>query len=181
MSAPINLGPRVNTPGNEISPFVFENGLYFSSDVFYGYGGMDIYKSNLKANGAVGVPINLGEGINSTEDDFGFIVKNNATGGLEGYFSSNREGGKGKDDIYGFKVAEKPKLNTIVLQGGATLNPNTNIRIGGVTIKVYGKENSLIKEIVSAEDGSYEIELLGKKKLRLLLLKNYIHYIGNIL
>ncbi|SFW45532.1 OmpA family protein [Cellulophaga fucicola] len=170
MSAPINLGPRVNTPGNEISPFVFENGLYFSSDVFYGYGGMDIYKSNLKADGAVGVPINLGEGINSTEDDFGFIVKNNATGGLEGYFSSNREGGKGKDDIYGFKVAEKPKLNTIVLQG-ATLNPNTNIRIGGVTIKVYGKENSLIKEIVSAEDGSYEIELPWQEKVTVIASK----------
>ncbi|WP_077401943.1 OmpA family protein [Cellulophaga omnivescoria] len=170
MSAPINLGPRVNTPGNEISPFVFENGLYFSSDVFYGYGGMDIYKSNLKADGSAGVPINLGKGINSVKDDFGFIVKNNTTGGLEGYFSSNRDGGKGKDDIYGFTVAEKPKLNTILLQG-KTLNPLTNIRVANVIIKVLDQNNKVIKELESADDGSYEIEVPWQEKITVIASK----------
>ena len=47
MSAPINLGPRINSPGNEVAPYIFENSLYFASDVFYGLGGMDIYKSNI--------------------------------------------------------------------------------------------------------------------------------------
>ncbi len=170
MSAPINLGPQVNTPGNEISPYIFEDGLYFSSDVFYGYGGMDIYKSNLNDDRTPGVPINLGEGINSKADDFGFIVRNDNKSGLEGYFSSNREGGKGKDDIYGFKVAEKPKLNTIVLQG-KTVNPKTGIVIGNVAIKVMGEDNRILKELVSAENGLYRIELPWQEKITVIATK----------
>jgi len=164
MSAPINMGPQVNTPGNEIAPYVFEGGLYFSSDVFYGYGGMDIYKSNLRGVGSAGVPINLGPGINSTADDFGFIVRNDTKNGLEGYFSSNREGGKGKDDVYGFKLAEKPKLNTIVLEG-RTINPNTGVVIGGVNIRVFGEENKVLKELVSEDNGSFAIEVPWQEKI----------------
>ncbi len=102
MSAPINLGPRINTPGNEVSPFIFENSFYFASDIFYGLGGMDIYKSEIQGDKTFSIPVNLGLGLNSEEDDFGFIIKNNTTEGLTGYFSSNRPEGKGKDDIYGF-------------------------------------------------------------------------------
>ncbi|MCK0158851.1 OmpA family protein [Cellulophaga sp. F20128] len=167
MSAPINMGPQINTPGNEIAPYIFEGGLYFSSDVFYGHGGMDIYKSNLRDDRSAGVPINLGPGINSTADDFGFIVRNDGKTGLEGYFSSNREGGKGKDDIYGFKLAEKPKLNTIVLEG-RTINPNTGVVIGGVNIKVFGEENKILKELESSENGSYTIEVPWQEKITLI-------------
>ena len=117
MSAPVNLGPRINTPGNEIAPFIFENSLYFSSDIFYGLGGMDIYKSNMNTDNSFSIPINLGEGINSSKDDFGFIIRNNDTNGLLGYFSSNRDGGKGNDDIYGFNVKDKPGLKTLALKG----------------------------------------------------------------
>jgi len=65
MSAPVNLGPRVNSPGNEIAPFMFENSLYFSSDIFYGMGGMDVYKTNFNEDGQYSIPVNLGQGINS--------------------------------------------------------------------------------------------------------------------
>ena len=108
MSSPINLGPRINSPGNEISPYVFENSLYYSSDIFYGMGGMDIYKSEIGPDDFYSIPINLGEVVNSEKDDFGFIIKNNVGEGLIGYFSSNRVGGKGNDDIYGFLVDKKP-------------------------------------------------------------------------
>ncbi len=62
MSAPINLGSRINTPGNEVSPFVFENSLYFASDIFYGLGGMDIYKSEMQGDEFFSIPVNLGIG-----------------------------------------------------------------------------------------------------------------------
>ena len=90
MSSPVNLGPRINSPGNEIAPYIFNNSLYFSSDVFYGLGGMDIYKSNIMDVDKFSIPINLGRGINTTSDDFGFIIRNGASGDFEGYFSSKR-------------------------------------------------------------------------------------------
>jgi hypothetical protein len=104
MSKPINLGPTINTPGNEISPFVHEDMLYFSSDIFYGMGGMDIYKATIGEEQTYGAPINLGASINSSYDDFGFIIRFKNARQLEGYFASNRPGGAGKDDIYGFTV-----------------------------------------------------------------------------
>ncbi|MGB2761514.1 MAG: tetratricopeptide repeat protein, partial [Maribacter stanieri] len=100
MSAPINLGPRINSPGNEIAPYIFNGSLYFSSDIFYGFGGMDVYKANMLPNDSFTIPVNLGEGINSTSDDFGFIIKNDEITGLSGFFASNRKGGKGGDDLY---------------------------------------------------------------------------------
>ena len=75
MSSPINLGPRINTPGNEIAPYIFEGSLYFASDVFYGLGGMDTYKSEILEDNIYSIPVNLGKGLNSEEDDFGFIIK----------------------------------------------------------------------------------------------------------
>src|SRR5680860_1444643 len=82
MSQPINLGPRINSPGNEIAPYVFDNSLYFSSDVFYGMGGMDIYRSNILPDKGFSIPVNLGKGINTKYDEFGFIIKKNQEDGL---------------------------------------------------------------------------------------------------
>jgi len=97
-SPPDNLGPTVNTEGNEVFPFYHESGtLYFASNGLVGLGGLDIYKT--KENyGAWTDPINLGYPINTVDDDFGFIVNDEQT---HGYFSSNRKG-KGGDDIYTF-------------------------------------------------------------------------------
>lgn len=82
---PVNLGERINTPGREVFPFIAEgNVLYFASDGHLGLGGLDIYKVNLDSNEA---PVNLGNPINSNQDDFGY----SSLGELI-YFSSNREG-----------------------------------------------------------------------------------------
>lgn len=158
MSSPVNLGPRINSPGNEIAPYIFNNSLYFSSDVYYGLGGMDIYKSNMMANDKFSIPINLGRGINSTSDDFGFIIRNGSSGGYEGYFSSNRQGGKGKDDIYGFKVSGEPGLKTLVLVGKIS-NPNTGEGIDKVAVLVLDKDGKQIKEVYSNENGQYRFEI----------------------
>lgn len=157
MSAPINLGPRINSPGNEIAPFVFENSFYFASDVFYGLGGMDIYKSNME-EGGFGIPINLGSGINSPKDDFGLIMRNDGDG-LLGYFASNRPGGKGKDDLYGFKVDEKPGLKTLTFKGKVVKSYSPSTAVEKVAVRLLDKEGRLLAETYSDEDGNYRLEV----------------------
>lgn len=169
MSAPINLGPRINSPGNEISPYIFENSLYFSSDIFYGTGGMDIYKSNINGDN-FSIPVNLGPQINSTDDDFGFVIKNYQEG-LLGYFSSNRPGGKGKDDIYGFLVDEKPGFQTFALSGKVVKLGNLS-GIAGATVRAFDKDGEVVQEITTDEEGNYSIEIPWQKTLRLEATKN---------
>ncbi|MEM9887148.1 MAG: tetratricopeptide repeat protein [Bacteroidota bacterium] len=96
----INLGPQVNTEGNEVFPTCDRTGrIYFSSDSQIGLGGLDIYFSEELEKDEWSVPENLGHPINSIGDDFGIIFNNEGTCG---YFTSNRKSGKGGDDIYSF-------------------------------------------------------------------------------
>ena len=95
-SKPENLGPEVNTAGNEITPFFDGDQLYFASDFHFGLGGYDNFSATVN-NGVWSQPQNLGKGINSPSDDY-YLSPD-----LEGntlYFSSNRLGGRGSDDIY---------------------------------------------------------------------------------
>jgi|GEM_PF-1470721 len=101
-SAPQNLGKQINSPSNEIFPFVSKtNDLFFSSDGHVGLGGLDLYRANLRnkmilSEGDWQV-LNMGRPFNSNKDDFTFSM---AGDGLSGYIASNRDGGTGKDDIY---------------------------------------------------------------------------------
>ena len=158
MSSPVNLGPRINTPGNEIAPYIFENSLYFSSDIFYGYGGMDVYKSELQRGDSFSIPINLGVGINTEHDEFGFIIKNYGEEGLIGYLASNRPGGRGNDDLYGFKVAEKPGIKTFAVQG-RVVNEVTGFVIGNAQIKVLDSTGTVLRELASEDNGVYQLEI----------------------
>lgn len=157
MSAPVNLGPRVNSPGNEIAPFIFDGSLYFSSDVFYGLGGMDVYKSRIQSRDVYGIPVNLGEGINSKEDDFGFIIKQE-NDSYVGYLASNRPGGKGGDDIYAFRMDAMPGLKTFALRG-SVVDASTNQGIGKAQIKLLDNQGNLLKELYSAENGDFTVEI----------------------
>lgn len=100
----VNLGPAVNTPGDEMFPVVSPDGthLWFASDGHPGYGNQDIFCSVL-SDGQWGKPANLQAPVNSIGNDFGFIF----TGKYNGYFVSNRyEGSKGGNDIYAFRLPE---------------------------------------------------------------------------
>ena len=158
MSQPINLGPRINTPGNEIAPFVYDNSLYFSSDVFYGIGGMDVYRSNILADQNFSIPVNLGEGINTKYDEFGFVIKEKAEDGLLGYFSSNRPGGKGGDDIYGFKVNKKPGLQTLIFRG-KVVKPLYDVPIADVNVTLTDADGNILKQTVTNGSGNYHMEI----------------------
>ncbi len=100
-SEPVNLGKTINTPGNEMFPFVDLNGdLYFASDGHPGFGGLDIFVAKKSGSGWE-APVNLGQPVNSPSDDFAFAFM---PGQSQGTFSSNRPGGLGNDDIYCFVV-----------------------------------------------------------------------------
>ncbi len=105
-SAPKNLGAKVNTAGDEISPSVDNDMLYFASNNRGGMGGYDVYSFDQKTN--VG-PVNMGAGVNSSWDDYALITKDE---GQSGYFTSNRSGGKGGEDIYSFNRIHV-KSNTV--------------------------------------------------------------------
>jgi outer membrane protein OmpA-like peptidoglycan-associated protein len=100
-SRPRNLGPEINTAGNEMFPFLDENNdLYFASNGHPGLGGLDIFIARSKGKDFT-TPRNMGAPINSNQDDFGLIYSNDTD---EGFFTSNREGGRGDDDIYRFTM-----------------------------------------------------------------------------
>ena len=169
MSAPINLGPTINSPGNEIAPYIFDNALYFSSDIFYGLGGMDVYKANFK-NEDFTIPVNLGSPINSEEDDFAFILKDYKEG-LLGYFSSNRPGGKGKDDIYGFIVDQKPGLRTFAVNGRVVTLGNLEA-VEQAQVRIYGADGSLLLETITNERGDFNLEIPWEPGVRIEATKN---------
>lgn len=96
-SKPINVGNDINTEGNEMFPFIHENGqLFFASNGHLGLGGLDSYVAKSKDDNHWQV-LNLGTPINTNLDDFGFVMSSDAK---KGFFSSNRNGGKGSDDLY---------------------------------------------------------------------------------
>jgi len=95
-SEPVNLGPAINTGGDEISPFLVGTTLYFASNWHDGYGGLDVFKS-VNINKEWKQAVNMGKGINSPRDDYDFIYKPYEK---IAYFTSNRAGGLGYDDIY---------------------------------------------------------------------------------
>jgi peptidoglycan-associated lipoprotein len=148
-----NLGPEINTAGDELFPYVSEDGkFYFASDSHPGYGGLDIFVVN-RSNGKTTIE-NLGQPVNSTGDDFGiFLFKAD-----RGFFTSNREGGKGDDDIYTF-VNEDPDLKVInyYLQGityttdkdgKQQLLPNTKVTM--IDAKGY-----VLQDYVTGNDGKF--------------------------
>ncbi len=125
-SNPLNLGPAVNTEGNELFPFLYNDTLlYFSSDGHTGLGGLDIYESK-SSNGEWGKAENLGVPVNSSQDDFSYIVDST---GNAGYFSSSRGGNT--DRIFSF-VKHPPTLKLVLSLSEA----QTGIPVSSARIKV---------------------------------------------
>ena len=160
-SEPANLGPAINTDGDEMFPFLHVDGsLYFASNGHIGMGGLDIYKSDLNENGIYVSAINLKYPINSSADDFGMIVERKNE---RGYFTSNRRSFKdtegivrksnGSDNIY---IFELPPL-VLTLQGVIT-DTKTGAVVTGASVKLVGDDDSAL-EVTTDNTGSYNFEL----------------------
>jgi outer membrane protein OmpA-like peptidoglycan-associated protein/tetratricopeptide (TPR) repeat protein len=168
MSSPQNLGPKINTIGNELFPYFRDGILYFSSDGHYGWGDLDIYQSTFLENMDFTTPQNLGQPINSNKDDFAYIFDPNTS---NGYFSSNRAMGKGDDDIYYFTKAE-PECNQMV--SGKVTDKKSKNNLSGVTISVYDSFDDLFSTTNTNAEGKYIIELPCDKKMKIVASKeNY--------
>ena len=104
---PMNMGPEINTEGNELFPYFHEGSkrLYFASDGHIGLGGLDTYYMDQQEGGSWGSIENLGYPMNTISDDFGIIFNEEGTCG---YLSSDRDGGVGRDDIYSFRKMASP-------------------------------------------------------------------------
>lgn len=158
---PVNLGADINTEGNEKFPFVAKDStLYFSSDGNLNLGLLDIFESNIlkiKENDSTQVYIkNLGAPYNSSFDDFCYYIDSETQ---TGYFSSNREGGKGGDDIYSFGKYDCKQLVSGVMYDELTKEPLNKVMVS--LLDVNGK---VIETFFTKEDGKYEFKEIGCDK-----------------
>ncbi|MFN3343101.1 MAG: OmpA family protein [Flavobacteriales bacterium] len=135
-SDPVNLGPKINTSGDEMFPFIHADGsLFFSSDGHLGMGGLDMFRAE-----AVGTekkwenPKNLGYPMNSPQHDFGIVFE----GKDKGFFTSNRVGGKGRDDLYSFVMP--PLLYELKI---FVLDEESKQPIKDIEVKLAGTDNTM--------------------------------------
>jgi peptidoglycan-associated lipoprotein len=151
-----NLGKDINTPKDEMFPFMRDNGnLYFASNAPGGMGGMDIYMAEKTGDGTWGHMENLKYPVNSSGDDFSIIFD-----GAEerGYFTSDRPGGKGEDDIWRFYVPDM----VFALQGTA-VDKETGEPLPDAKIEVVGTDGSNFSTLADA-DGKFSFEENGKDR-----------------
>ena len=156
-----NLGEKINTEGNEMFPFVHESGMFFfSSDGRPGLGGLDVFVSQLKNNQFTKV-INLGTPVNGSKDDFSFVLNEYKT---KGYFASNREGGKGDDDIYSFNLLKQFQFGKTIK--GLAVDKGGEI-LANVKVELVDDNGKLINTVVTDKNGAYsfDVENAGAYKL----------------
>ncbi len=160
-SAPINLGDKINTTGNDKSPFVHSDSytLYFSSDGHLGVGGFDIFYAKMNQNGDFDEPKNIGYPINTEEDEHGFIV---STDGNYGYFSSNMDG---KDlNIYSFELYKEARPEKVVFVTGKISSKNADAA-KGMTIELKNtKTNQITEGVVDENTGEYVAVIAASDK-----------------
>lgn len=150
--APENLGSDINTEGREMFPFVSQDStLYFSSDGHLNLGLLDIFKSNILKDEATIETVNIGAPFNSGYDDFAFFINSEND---KGYFSSNRPGGKGSDDIYSYNIKECSQQIS-----GTAREQRTDIILPDVSVKLIDDTGKVIEEVVTGIDGTYTFDV----------------------
>jgi peptidoglycan-associated lipoprotein len=148
-----NLGPEINTPGDENFPYMAEDGkLYFASDGHPGYGGLDLFVVK-RANGKTSI-VNLGQPMNSSGDDFAiFLFRPD-----RGFYTSNREGGKGDDDIYTF-INEDPNLKVVnyYLQGITyTKDKDDKMQVlANTKVSILDDKGDVMQDFTTGNDGKF--------------------------
>lgn len=163
-SVPKNLGSEINTPGHEISPFKSSEHFYFSSDYHTGIGGLDIFQTNY-SDGEWDKVMNLGVGVNSSRDDFGYVVSRD---GQTAYLSSDRSSGRGKLDIY--KAQPNIKAVTFQVTHRDTDNPISEcvIRFKDSGLELRTDEDGMVttnlsrrttSDIVVEADGYHQLQM----------------------
>jgi outer membrane protein OmpA-like peptidoglycan-associated protein/tetratricopeptide (TPR) repeat protein len=152
-----NLGDKINTPEDEMFPSASQDGkLYFSSNGHPGLGKLDIFVAERKG-GKITIS-HLGKPMNSNKDDFAVFLYSPD----RGFFSSDRPGGEGRDDIYTFKN-EDPNLKIVnYFLAGVTTTHNTNeeeVILPGANVRMFSQDSVLLGEILTGQDGKFNFRV----------------------
>lgn len=180
-SQPENLGPAVNTAGDECSPFIhYDNQtLYFASDRHPGMGGMDLFVSRLQEDGTWGKPENIGYPINTERDENSLVVNYNGT---QAYFASDQMGGYGGQDLYRFELPTAARPQQTTYMKGRVYDSRTGNAIGAnfaVVDIATGKE--MVSTQADPADGSFIVSLPAHHEYALTVsAKGYLLHSENI-
>ncbi len=161
-TTPKNLGPDINTGGDEMFPYIADDAsLYFSSSGQPGFGGLDIFVARRKS-GKINVD-NLGQPLNTSSDDFGlYLYKPD-----RGFFSSDRPGGEGEDDIYTF-LNDDPNLKTVnYYLAGTTKTTDEQDReviLANVRVQMLDYNSELIDEVITDRDGKFNFRVYEQER-----------------
>ncbi|MBI3511488.1 MAG: OmpA family protein [Bacteroidetes bacterium] len=151
---PENAGTEINSPGNEVFPSLRKDGmLFFSSDGIPGLGGLDIFSASFE-NGKWTNVTNQGAPLNGATDDFGVVFNEE---GSRGYFSSNRPGGKGDDDVYSFKVTSK----FINIRGHLLSSKISTDLLPNTKVDLLTKDGKVVKSTTTDAHGNFVFENLN--------------------
>ena len=169
-SEPRNLGPKINTEGREMFPFMSDdNILYFSSSGLAGYGNLDVFASKIFDN-TVSEPLNLEAPINSPKDDFAYIIKEVEQ---KGYFSSNRENGKGDDDVYAFSEDDELFIECLQTIAGVVKDKDTQELMPGTLVQILDEDGNQVQITAATEDeAAFSFKVPCDSKYTLVVVKD---------
>ncbi len=162
---PKNMGEEINTEARETFPFVSATDvLYFASDGHQGLGGLDIFATSITNTDKLHI-VNLGKPINSEQDDFAYIINEETH---KGFFTSNREGGQGDDDIYSFTEKEPLNFRCNTLISGIVKDKKDGSPLGSASVTLVDAQGNTMAKAISSNDGSFTLEgdcTIGEYKL----------------
>ena len=153
---PQNLGKDINTQGRETFPYITDNNeMYYATDGRPGLGGLDIFMTQLTSDGKVGESVNIGAPINGKTDDFGLLMD---TKTRTGYFTSNREGGHGNDDIY--KFTETKKIVCEQALAGVVTDSKTGELLANAEVTLLDSKFQELDKVMSDSKANYKFKVV---------------------
>lgn len=184
-SVPQNLGPNINTPGDEKTPFIHSDSetLYFSSNGHFGFGGYDIFYARKNEKGEWAEPENIGSPINSNSDDTGFLVSSDA---LTGYFFSYDEGkvrgkGVGRYDLYGFDLYKEARPQATSFMKGSAVDSSGN-KVNGAIVEIKDTKTKQISYATTdSTTGDFVVAVTKKNPIVLTVKKEDVAFNARVI
>jgi len=178
-SAPENLGPEINTIGDESTPFIHADNqsLYFTSSGHIGYGSSDLFVSRKGANGKWGKPENLGYPINTIEDEGSMVI---SADGKTAYYASDRADSRGKLDLYTFQLRDDIMPTRTLWIKGKVFDNKTNKGLPSAVELTDLITKQIVSKVQTDETGNYFITLpVGKDYAFNVNRKGYLFFSEN--